>query len=755
MLWRVLRSLLLLAIGVTAFVVVPWLFWLDRQVAARFADLDWEAPTRVFARPLQLTTGLPMNAEALLAELDAARYRREPAAATPGSYARDGNRFTLSRREFIDVDGRHRARRIKLALANGRVGALADADSGESLAIAKIDPARIATLYGAAQQERRVVDVGQLPPLLIAGLQAVEDRDFKNHAGLDFSAIARAAWSNLRAGRVVQGGSTLTQQLVRNLYLDREQTWWRKGNEAAMALLVERRFDKRRILDAYVNEVFLGQQGGQAVHGFAAASEFWFARDIGTLGPADIALLVGIVRGPSWYDPRREPERALARRNRVLDQFRETGLIDDADCKAAKAAPLGVSAKGALPRNRYPAFLDLVRQQLATEYPSGALDGKGLRVLTTLAPSAQNFAEAAVGSALADLGQRGRDIEAAVVVTGTRDGEVQALVGGRNPDAPGFNRALAALRPIGSLVKPFAYLVALAQPQRYSLATRIDDAPIDMKQPDGSRWTPKNADGRIHGSVMLVDALSSSLNLASVDLGLRVGVDRIRGFIESFGLARTINPNPSLLLGAVDLSPFDVARLYQYLAADGRALPLTSLRGVLDSAGRPLAHYTVKPGGGSYVDAARLVTYALQQVNREGTARSVAAAGLGHLDSAGKTGTSDSQRDAWYAGYTGNQLAVVWVGRDDNQSTGLYGATSALKVWIELFRRLPTQPLVTVRDGIELAWIDPASGNATDDTCSGARQLPFAAGYAPRERHGCAMDKLRNWFDSNDDDEQR
>ncbi|MEO7916743.1 MAG: penicillin-binding protein 1B [Dokdonella sp.] len=753
--WRLLRNLILIGIGFGIVFGIPYTLWLDYQVRARFDDLRWQAPTRVYARPLELRDGLPMNAEALQAELDAARYRKLIGASSPGSYERDGSRYTLARREFIGLDGRNRSRRVSLTISNGRVSALLDADSGAAISTIALDPARIATLYGAAQEERRVVDVGQLPPLLVAGLQAVEDRDFKDHHGLDSRAILRAAWNNLRARRVVQGGSTLTQQLVRNLYLNRDQTFLRKANEALMALIIEARYDKRRILDAYVNEVFLGQQGGQAVHGFAAASEFWFGRDIGSVGPAEIAMLVGLVQGPSYYDPRRAPERALARRNLVLDQFRDTGLIDNAIWKQARASALGVIAEGALPRNRYPAFLDLVRQQLTNDYPADMLNGAGLSVLTTLSPSAQNFAESAIDRALAALGKRGSSIEAAAVVTGARDGEVQALIGGRDPDQPGFNRALTALRPIGSLIKPFAYLVALAQPQRYSLASIINDDPINMKQPDGSRWTPKNSDGEVHGPVLLIDALVNSWNLASIDLGLRVGVDRVRGMLESFDLKRTINPNPSLLLGAVDLSPFDVAQLYQYLAADGRALPLNSVRGVLDGQGRPLARYGVKQGNGSYVTAARLITYALQLVTRSGTAREVAAAGLDGLNAAGKTGTSDSQRDSWFAGYTGGQLAVVWLGRDDNKPTGLFGSTGALKVWIELFRRLPSQPLTVPQDGIETALVDPASGKATDAQCSGARQLPFAVGYTPQEQQGCPLDKLKNFFGTTTNDTEQ
>lgn len=749
--WRMLRIPILVGIGAVVGFVVPYGVYLDQAVRARFDDLSWQTPSRVYARPLELAPGMPLNADALLLELAAARYVESAGARAAGTWQREGSRFTIARRAFVYLDGRERERRITLEIASGRVARLADADSAAALTSFRLEPARIATLYGALQEDRRFVQLGEIPPLLLGGLQAVEDRDFKHHRGIDAGAIARAAWTNLVAGHVVQGGSTLTQQLVKNLFLDRSQTFVRKLNEALLSLLIEARYDKRRILEAYVNEIFLGQQGGQAVHGFAAASEFYFGRDLRALGPADIALLVGMVRGPSLYDPRRNPERALARRNVVLAQFRDTGLIDATTFASASKQPIGTAASATLARDRYPAFLDLVRRQLRQEYPDAELNSAGLQIHTTLAPSAQTLGEAAVGKALAAMGKRGDGVEAALVVTGARNGEVLAMIGSRDVDAPGFNRALDAVRPIGSLVKPFVNLVALAQPQRYSLATLIEDSAIDMPQRDGTRWRPQNDDRQTHGQVLLVDALVNSWNLSTVNLGLRIGVDRVRGFLQSFGLERPVNPNPSMLLGAVELTPYEVTRLYQYLAADGHAIPLRSLRGVLDAKGRPMSRYAIKPGGGDYTTAARLVTWAMQQVAMDGTARAIAEVGLGSLRTAGKTGTSDTQRDSWFAGFTGDVLAVAWVGRDDNKPTALFGSTGALRVWIELMKRLPAAPLVVPQDGIEQVWINPQSGKRSDSACRGARSLPFASGYAPTEEEHCPLDQLREFFGGDTD----
>jgi len=748
--WRLLRAPILIGIGFTIGFVLPYAAWLDREVRGRFDDLSWEIPSRVYARPLQLAPGLAMTADVLLLELDAARYVEDAAAKSPGTYSRDGARFTIARRGFIYLDGREREKRISVALADGHVARLVDAESGAALQSVRLEPARIATLYGALEEDRRIVQLGEVPTLLLTGLQAVEDRDFKHHHGIDSVAILRAAWANLLAGHVVQGGSTLTQQLVKNLFLDRSQSMTRKFNEALLALIIEARYGKQRILEAYVNEVFLGQQGGQAVHGFAAASEFYFGRDLRGLGAADIALLVGMVQGPSYYDPRRNADRALGRRNVVLGQFHDTGLIDDATYATAVKQPLGTAANAQLPRDRYPAFLDLVRRQIRQDYPDAELNSAGLAIHTTLAPSVQSLGEDAIDKALTALGKRGAVVDAALVVTGAKDGEVQAMIGSRDPDEPGFNRALDALRPIGSLVKPFVYLVALAQPQRYSLATLVEDSTIDLPQQNGTRWQPQNDDHETHGNVMLIDALVHSWNLATVHLGMRVGVDRVRGFLRSFGLEREINPNPSLLLGAVDLSPYDVAQLYQYLAADGHLLPLRVLRGVLDAKGRPLTRYSVKPGAGDYVQATRLVSYAMQQVAISGTAHAITESGLGNLRAAGKTGTSDTQRDSWFAGFTGAQLAVAWVGRDDNKPTGLMGATGALRIWIELMKRMPAAPLDVPKDGIELAFVDSESGKRTDSACSGARELPFVQGYTPEEEEHCPLDELKNWFRGDD-----
>ena len=741
----------LAAAGLMLGFLVPYVWYLDQRVQAEFEGLAWQVPTRVLARPLELKAGLPMSPEALELELVAARFLDDGDGTRPGTYERDGAQFAIGTRGFLDLDGRVPPQRFEVTIARGRIDKLTS--RGAAVERARLDPARIATLYGNKQEERRLVRLQDVPPLLITTLQAVEDRDFKTHHGVDFSGMLRALIFNVREGELRQGASTLTQQLVRNLYLTRERNFSRKAREILYSLIIEARFDKRRILEAYLNQIYLGQLGGQAVHGVAAGADFWFGRELDQLQPADIALLVGLIRGPSYYDPRRQPERALQRRNIVLKQMHETGLIDDAELKRSLARPLAVTATASLSRDRYPAFMELVREQLARDYPVEALRGAGLAVLTTLAPAAQGYAERAVAEQLKALTQPKRpELQAGLVVSDTASGEVVAVVGAREADTHGFNRAITARRPVGSLLKPFVYLLALAQPGRYSLATMVEDAPIEVRMSGNKRWNPDNSDNVSHGWVTLQDALSRSYNQATVRVGLDIGVDRLARLIKVLAGIEA-DANPSLVLGAVDLSPLQMAQAYQFLASGGQVQPLRAVRAVLDDQGKTVNRYDteLEPAISGDAVAARLVSIALQETVRSGTGRRLIDDGLGGLAPAGKTGTSNDSRDSWFAGYTGSHLAVVWVGNDQNEPTGLYGATGAMRVWSTLFKRLPTAPLRVPTQGLESAWVDVENYAQTDEDCPDARHFVFVQGYLPDEYERCPMERLRGWFDREDE----
>ncbi len=747
--WPWLRIPFWIGLGLLFGFVVPYVLVLNKHVQDRFSDLVFAVPTRVYARALPLQAGEPMSPAALELELTFAGYSHDGRGEVPGSWMKSGTRYTISSRGYADADGGELPKRILVSLGHGTVESVRDAASGKPITLAHLDPARIATLYGASQEERRFVRLADVPPMLVKGLQAVEDRNFKHNIGIDFSAIARAALANLRAGHTVQGGSTLTQQLVRNLFLSRDQTFTRKINEALMSLLLEAHYSKGRILEAYVNDVFLGQQGNQAVHGFGAASEFYFGRRLQELRPQEIALLVGLVKGPSYYDPRRAPKRALARRNLVLQEFFDTGLLSAAQLNAAQAASLGVIKNGQLPHNRFPAFMDLVRKQITADFDEKALREGNLSIFTTLDPAAQLYTEQAITSTLKGLGKRGEGVQAAAVVTDAQTGSVRAVVGSRTPGEPGFNRALDIRRPIGSTIKPFVYLVALAQPQRWNLASLMDDSPISMRQPNGTVWTPQNDDHQSHDPLIMVDALAHSWNLATIHLGMQVGLPRIQAFLKSFGIGEINNPGPSLLIGALDLAPIQAAQLYQYLAADGHALPLLAVRGVLDGHGRTIKRYQVQPGRGEYQEAVRLTTWAMQQVAEYGTASAIGNSSLAWLHAAGKTGTSNDMRDSWFAGFTGEHLAVFWMGRDDNKPTTLFGASGGLRAWRELFAKLPTRPLSAAPGpGLEMAWVNPADGRRTEPQCQGAQQVPVVVGSLPPETDGCFWQDLFGGGDS-------
>lgn len=747
LLYRYLRIPLWLGLGLTLGFGLPYGWYLDRLVRAGFDNLTYQLPSRVYARALRLVRGMPMNAETLRIELGASRYRETDNPFEPGTFSVQGNQFQISTRAFVDGDGAQTEKYLTVTLAGGRVATLDDNASTKPVKSIKIDPARIATLYGKQRQERRLIKIKEAPPLLIRSLLAIEDKNFYSHHGVDPWGIARAIWVNLRAGETLQGGSTLTQQLVRNLFLDRRQRYTRKLNEMGIALLIEWRYSKERILEAYLNEVYLGQQGAQAVHGVAAASDFYFGRELNDLAPNEIALLIGLVQGPSLFDPRRDPAKAIKRRNLVLREMGRAGLISKTEEGVEQRAQLAVGKVSALTQNRYPAFLDLVRSQIAHDYEGSALRSEGLSIHTALAPSTQHFAENAVTEEIKTLAKDTTGLQAAMVVANAQTGAVEAIVGDRDASRPGFNRAISAARPIGSLVKPFIYLVALAQPERYSLMTPILDTTLTVRQKGGKAWRPHNSDNREHGTVALIDALARSYNLATVRLGLELQVKKVQRVLQALIPGADISPHPSLLLGATDLSPLQIAQAYEYLAADGHLVPLTAVSAVLDSAGKLLSRYVVTENSGELVAPARLVSYALQETVRTGTARELSSMGLGDLQAAGKTGTSDDRRDSWFAGYTGSHLAVAWLGRDDNTRTTFYGATGAMRLWAGLFQKLPTEPLrLDFGNDPQVHWVNPLAQTTTDPECEGARALPFIRGYAPRQHRNCGFSTFDEWF---------
>lgn len=722
----VLRWILLVLVGV-GLAGTLYAIHLDRVVRGKFEGQRWALPARVYARPLELYVERPLIAEQLQAELDRLSYRQIASPEAPGSYHRDGDRFLIQTRPFRFWDGQEPASFIEVGLKEGRVSALANAAGGPDPALVRLDPMLIASIYPTHNEDRVLVRRKQIPDLLVKTLIAVEDRSFYRHLGIDPRGILRAAYSNLRAGGVVEGASTLTQQLVKNFYLSADRTFERKLNEALMALLLERHYSKDEILEAYANEIYLGQDGSRAIHGFGLASSFFFNKSLGELGIPETALLVGMVQAPSSLDPRRRPEAALARRNLVLDVMAREGVIGNDEAQAAKSAPLGLAEGGGRPVGEYPDFVTLVRRQLQRDYREQDLRSEGLNIFTTLDPLIQAEVERALPHSLAALEKAHRmgasTLETAAVVTSVVHGEVLALAGGREAGYAGFNRALDSTRSIGSLVKPPIYLAALAKPDRYSLTTNLQDRPVNMRVGD-KVWSPNNYDRRVYGTVPLHRALSSSLNLATVNLGLSLGLTEVADTLQALGAQRRITKVPAMLLGAVSMSPLEVAQIYQTIASGGYRTPLRAIREVIDANGRPLNRYPLSVEPAVDPRAAYLTTWAMQRVVTHGTARWLGERLPKGMSMAGKTGTTDEKRDSWFAGFSGDKVAVVWVGRDDYQPMGLAGGTGALRVWGELMLAIPNEPL----------RYDPPEGVVVTGGGADRGQIPYIAGTAASAR---------------------
>jgi len=735
---------MLLLAGVSLGLMVPWVAYLNYQVTTEFEGRKWDLPSRVFARPLDLYPGAPLSLGDLEAELTASGYRRADRAARPGQYRVSGGTVEIYRRPFAFPDGAEGAQRIELRIGGDNVARVRDLEAnrgnGVDLDLARLDPAEIASIYPLQKEDRTLVDIEQVPPLLVTGLQAVEDRNFKQHPGVDLRGVARAMLANLKARKAVQGGSTLTQQLVRNFFLTDDRTFIRKFNEAIMALLLEIHYDKAEILEAYINEVFLGQQGAYAVHGFGRGSQFYFDQPLERLEPQQIALLVGLVKGPSYYNPRRHPERARARRDQVLNAFEETGLLTAEEARGARAAPLGVTAEARSHGSRHHAFVELVRRQLGQIYREDDLRSEGLRIFTTLSPSEQEKAQAAVSRGLKDLAARGLppELQGALVLADVGSGEIRALVGGREGDRPGFNRALHARRQIGSVIKPLVYLLALEHPSDYNLLTTLEDEPLTLRQPDGSDWQPQNYDGESHGEVTLLEALTRSYNQATVRLGLNIGVNHLLARLQQLGVDAEVDAVPSVFLGAVELTPLEVTQIYQSLAAAGYSVPLRSVIAVQTADGDELVRYPLRMLPQPRREAISVLNYALTQVVEQGTAKALPGLLGSTATLAGKTGTTNDKRDSWFVGYTRDRVAVAWVGRDDNRPAGVTGSNAAMFVWANLFRQLPLEAVdLRMPDGAFWLWVDPLSGALSAEGCPGAVQLPYVDGSEPLEASGC------------------
>jgi penicillin-binding protein 1B len=669
---------------------VLYALYLDHLVVKQFEGRRWTLPAQVYAAPLELYTGAPLTLPGLEHELQRLHYRRADRPDQPGTYTLAGEHVEVALRPARFADETRPAERLTITTAAKSIESLRD-DAGHEVPVLRLEPLLIGSIFPTHGEDRIVVSPEEVPPLLPQALKAVEDRKFDTHHGVDPAAMLRAAWVNLRARQIEQGGSTLTQQLVRSYFLSSRQTLSRKLREAVMAMALDAHFTKADLMNAYINEIFLGQDGDRAIHGFGLASQFYFGKPLAELDLSEVSLLVAIVRGPSYYDPRRHPERALARRNLVLRQMAEQGVIKTADATAALHRPLGVTSRPA--GAYYPAYLDFVRRTLRRDYHDQDLTEAGLRIYTSLDPRAQDEAERALERELARLDRQHKRpteaLEGAVVVTSPQSGDVIAIVGGRDVGYDGFDRALDARRSMGSLVKPFIYLTAL-ESGRYNAATVVQDAPLDVKLGGGRHWTPENFTHEVYGPVPVVRALAESLNLATVGVGLDLGLPKVAETLQRFGLPQSPTQVPAMLLGAIDVTPIEAAQLFNGLANGGFRNPLRAVRAVISADGKPLKAFPLEVTPVASPEVMYQLNRMLVLVMDHGTGRAARATLPPDLVVAGKSGTSSELRDSWFAGFSGSHLVVVWVGYDNNEPTGFTGAAGALPVWSRIMAGLDT-----------------------------------------------------------------
>ncbi|EOZ9387659.1 bifunctional glycosyl transferase/transpeptidase [Enterobacter bugandensis] len=656
--------------------------YLDQKIRSRIDGKVWQLPAAVYGRMVNLEPDMSISKNEMVKLLQATQYRQVTKMTRPGEFTVQAKSIEMIRRPFDFPDSKEGQVRARLTFDGDRLETIENMDNNRQFGFFRLDPRLITMLSSANGEQRLFVARNGFPDLLVDTLLATEDRHFYEHDGISLYSIGRAVLANLTAGRTVQGASTLTQQLVKNLFLSSERSYWRKANEAYMAVLMDARYSKDRILELYMNEVYLGQSGDNEIRGFPLASLYYFGRPVEELSLDQQALLVGMVKGASIYNPWRNPKLALERRNLVLRLLQQQQVIDQELYDMLSARPLGVQPRGGV-ISPQPAFMQMVRQELQSKLGDKVKDLSGVKIFTTFDSVAQDAAEKAAVEGIPVLKKQRKlsDLETAMVVVDRNTGEVRAMVGGAEPQYAGYNRAMQARRSIGSLAKPATYLTALSQPNLYRLNTWIADAPISLRQPNGQVWSPQNDDKQFSGQVMLVDALTRSMNVPTVNLGMALGLPAIVDTWQKLGVPKDqLHPVPAMILGALNLTPIEVAQAFQTIASGGNRAPLSALRSVIAEDGSVLYQSFPQAERAVPAQAAYMTLWTMQQVVQRGTGRQLGAKYPG-LHLAGKTGTTNNNVDTWFAGIDGREVVITWVGRDNNQPTKLYGASGAMSIY--------------------------------------------------------------------------
>lgn len=716
--WRLCWQTALKLALVILLAMMVYFIYLDSKITSTFSGQKWQVPAQIYGRSLELFPGKYLTQAHLLQELAQLQYRRSSDVNGPGQFSVTGGRVTIFRRSFTYVDGEQPAALFSVEF--NRTGISRLVEQGKSIEFARLEPQLVEHLVSPHQEDRELLRLEQVPALLKDTLLLVEDRDFYQHRGVSPLSVLRAFWVNLTAGRTVQGGSTLTQQLAKNMYLTHDRTLWRKINEAFIALVLDYRFSKDQILEAYLNEIYLGQNHATAVHGFGLASRFYFGKPVTELAPEQFALLIGVVKGPGYYDPRRFEARALQRRDLVLRLMFEQNLISKSSFEQALAKPISLVPRGQYLNASFPAYMDAVKRELRQLALDSHILHSGIKVFTYLDPMAQTQAERTVSDVMRGMD---KELEAAMLVVDYQQAAIQALVGGKTAGYAGFNRALEAQRPIGSLIKPAIFLEALAQRGRFTLGTLLDDSPLSLRN-GNQDWQPQNFDKQFRGPVSLTRALADSLNIPTVRLGLQLGMPKVQESLQRLGLDRRITLYPSALLGSLELSPFEVSQLYQTIANNGVHQPLTTVRAVTDQEGVTIYQRNTVKSVRYAPEDVYLLHYAMIESTLTGTAQSLART-WPQPTFAGKTGTSSDYRDSWFAGFDQDTLVTVWLGRDDNKSTGLTGGTGALRLFADYFRQKGKHNLIRyMPEHVEWQRFSTNSGLPVPEYCPNSWLLP-------------------------------
>jgi penicillin-binding protein 1B len=715
----------------------------EALLRARLDPPAARAPTRLYARPLVLEPGTVVSAERVRRALDRLGYRSARSDIDPGEYRLGDTEWRIGQRPFVGPDGPEPGGLVVIRLdRDGAVRRLADA-KGNRLDRVVLEPEPIGTALNGDAEDRVPVRLTDVPDHLVQAVLAVEDQRFLAHSGLDFRRIVGAALANVRARRVAEGGSTITQQLARNLYLSARRSPLRKLREVAIALALEARYDKTQILEAYLNEIYLGQDGAVAIRGVGRAAQFYFGKNAADLSVAEAALLAGMIRGPNLYSPVRNPDTARERRDLVLRLMAEQGRIDRSAAERAARSPLRAAPHPRpVPTGRY--FQDYALGRMRDEGLRANGD-RGLAVFTTLDADLQRAAEGAVRDGLASVergvlrGRRTAPLQAALVALDPRSGETLAMVGGRDYGASQFNRATQARRQPGSAFKPIVALTALARSTTpdgpaFTLASVVEDEPLAVQTPAGL-WEPANYDNGFRGQVTVREALEQSLNVPFARIGLAVGPERIVATAKALGITSRLHAVPSLALGASEVTPLELVRAYGVLAAGGLRADTRALLAAVDARGRVDRAATRAPARAFDPAESYLVTSALEGAVERGTGRGLRAQGV-WAPLAGKSGTSSDWRDGWFIAYTPSLVVGVWVGYDDARSIGLTGSRVALPIVARFLRTALDDERgeeFPVPDGIEVAEVDPSSGLLAGWSCGGEQEV-FLEGTAPTQR---------------------